>query len=346
MAKRRFRNAEEPEAAPESLTPEQRRARRRRDRELLRRGKQPPTGRSSRLRRGLLLSIPVIVIAAVLLIFAFTNLLQTPCIQFQPIPQSSGLPAFPPHNTTDFSTTWCPPGVGIVMHLHPYIKIDIEGQTVGIPPTQQATAQNPDYPSIGRNSSYPNNFPCDLPIHTHPPDPALGFPDGVVHIESPWPYIYNLTSFFYVWQQSFSGVFVNSSHPNQPIVYQPNELLGFTADATHKVELFVDGNPSSAAGSLELNTLDYVASPYPSCVATVYGTGHTILLEYVAISPAVRGTGLHPVTLATAGPDSMQYLVSLGGPLQKSADGVAESTAQAHAEFASLHWLSLRGSSA
>lgn len=342
MAKRRFRASEE-ESPVEQLTPDQRRARRRRDRELLKRGKKPPTGRSPRWRRALLLGVPAAIIVAVVLLLAFTNIFQTPCIQFSPIPASSGLPAFPPHNTTDFSTTWCPPAVGLVDHIHPYIQINIEGQSVNIPPSQPATQQNPDYPSIGRNSSYPGSYECDLPIHTHPPDPAVGFPDGVVHIESPWPYIYNLTSFFYVWQQSFSGVFVNSSHPNQPIVYQPNELLGFTADATHKVELFVDGAPSSAAGGLELNTLDYVANPYPTCLGEVYGTGHVILLEYVAISPAVQGSGLHPVGLDTAGPNAMTYMVSLGGPLQKSGSAPAESTDMAHAQFAALHWLSLRG---
>lgn len=344
MAKRRFRNADEP--LPEELTPEQRRARRRRDRELVRKGKAPPSGRPNRRRRALLLSIPVVIIVAILSVLLFTQFFQAPCIQFQPIPQSSGQPTFPLHNTTDFSGTWCPPGVGLVVHMHPYIKIDIEGQTVNIPPTQLATPQNPDFPSIGRNASYPNNYACDLPIHTHAPDPALGYPDGVVHIESPWPYVYNLSSFFYVWQQSFTGVFVNSTHPNQPIVYQPNELLGFTSDATHKVELFVDGAASTAGPSLELNTLDYVANPYPTCLAELYGTGHVILLEYASISPAVRGSGLHPATLESAPPTAMPYLVSLGGPLQKVGDIAAETTDMVHAQFASLHWLSLRGFSA
>ncbi|HYK93101.1 MAG TPA: hypothetical protein VEY07_03550, partial [Thermoplasmata archaeon] len=150
-------------------------------------------------------------------------------------------------------------------------------------------------------------------------------------------------TFFYVWQQSFTGVFVNTSHPNQPIVYQSNELLGFTADATHKVELFVDGSPSTAGPSLELNTLDYESNPYPTCIGEVYGTGHVVLLEYVSITPAVRGAGLHPALLDSAPPPAMTYLVSLGGPLQKVGDSAAASTDQAHAEFAALHWLSMRG---
>lgn len=343
MAKRRFRAGED--APLEDLTPEQRRARRRRDRELLRRGKKPPTGTRSPWRRVALLGIPAGVIVAVVLVLLFSNIFTTPCIEFTSIPASSGLPAFPPHNTTDFSQSWCPPGVTFVVHIHPYVKINIEGQAVGIPPTQAATPQTPDYPSIGRNSSYPGNYECDLPLHTHPPDAGVGFPDGVLHIESPWPYAYNLSTFFYIWQQSFSSVYVNSSHASQPIVYQSNELLGFTADATHKVELFVDGQPSSAGPSLVLNTLDYAPNPYPSCIGEVYGTGHVILLEYVQISPAVRAGALHPATLTTAGPSALPYLASLGGPLEKASNAPAESTTLAHAQFAALGWLALRGTS-
>ncbi len=337
MAKRRFRGQEP--APVEDLTPEQRRERRRRDRELIKKGKKPPTGGASQRRRILLLSVVAIVIVAVILLITFGGFFKPPCITFQPIPESSGLPAFPPHNTTDFSTTWCPSGVALEMHVHPYLQINIEGQSVGIPPTS-SQAVNP--PAIGSNSSYPGGYTCDLPIHTHPPDALAGYPDGVLHIESPWPYIYNLSTFFYVWQQSFSSVYVNTSHPSQPIVYQPNDLLGFTADANHKVELFVDGQASTAGPGLELNTLDYAASPYPSCLEAAYGTGHVIVLEYVSISPAVLGSGLHPATLATAGPNPAPYLASLGGPLEKVGDGPAVSSDRAHAELAALPWLTLR----
>jgi hypothetical protein len=341
VAKRRFRTVEAP--PEEVLTPEQRRTRRRRDRELRRKGKRPPTGRTSRSRRVLLLSVPVVVIVAVVLLLVFTNFFQTPCLKLQPIPSSSGLPAFPLHNTTDFTGTWCPPGASPVQVVFPYLRINIEGQSVGIPPTQSATSTTPDFPSIGRNASYPGNYACDLPLYTRPPLPAQGFPNGVIYLVSPWPYVYNLSAFFYVWQQSFSGVYVNTSYSNQPIVYQTNELLGFTADATHRVELFVDGAPSSAGPSLELNTLDYATGPQPQCLSELYGTGHTILLEYVSTSSTAVALQPPPAGLVTAGPNPMGYLVSLGGPLQKVGNAPASATDRAHAAFAGLAWLALKG---
>jgi len=340
VAKRRFRTPAE--TAPEQLDPAERRARRRRDRELVKRGKKVPLGRSSPWRRAALLGIPAVVIVAIVLVLLYGNLFAAPCVQFQTIPSSSGQPEFPPHNTTNFDGTWCPANVALVEHIHPYLQIKVEGQTVGIPPTQSATPQNPDWPSIGRNSTYPGGYACDLPLHTHPPEPAGGLPDGIIHVESAWPYLYNLSDFFHVWSQSFSSVFVNSSSPSQPVIYQTNNLLGFTADSTHRIDLFVDGQPSAAGPGLVLNTLDYAENPYPSCLAQKYGTGHVILLTYTTVGAAALGSGLHPGGLATAGADPMVYWTSLGGPLQKVGSAVAQATDGDHLTFAGLHWLAGR----
>jgi len=341
VAKRRFRAS--PEPAPEALSAEERRNRRRRDRELIRRGKKPPTGRSSGpWRRVLLIGVPTVVIVAVVAVLLFSNLLQAPCINFEGIPEESGPVDFPLHNTTDFTGTWCPSDVTNVEQIYPLLKISIEGQSVGIPPTQAATAQNPDWPSIGRNSSYPGGYACVLPIATHPPDASGGYPDGIIEIASPWPYSYNLSDFFHVWSTSFSSVSVNSSAPSQPIIYQPGDLLGYTADASHSIGLFVDGRPSSAGPGLVLNTLDYASGVYPSCLAKKYGTGHTILLSYTAVAPSARGAGLHPATLSTAGADPAIYEAGFGGTLQKVVDAPAKaSDAQRDAALA-LGWLTLR----
>jgi len=37
---------------------------------------------------------------------------------------------------------------------------------------------------------------------------------------------------------------------------------------------------------LDLSTLPYGSSPFPGCVASVFGTGHTILLTYTASGTA------------------------------------------------------------
>lgn len=341
MAKRRFQQAEE--APAETLTPEQRRAQRRRERSARKKGKTAKSGPTSRWRRALLLGVPAVVIIAVVLVLVFGNLFSTPCLTLQSIPEGSGVPAFPPHTTTDFSTTWCPSGVNLVEESFPYLQININGHGVGIPPTQAATSTNPDYPSIGRNSSYPGNYACNLPVATHPPLASSGYPDGTIYIASPWPYIYNLSTFFDVWAGSFSSVDVNASYSTQPIVYQPTDLLGFSSDATHKITLFVDGQVSTAGPSLELNTLDYGPSPYPTCLAEKYGTGHVIVLSYSTITPAVVGHGPRPIAGETAlGVDPELYLSSLGGLLQKVGDLPAQATDIAHATFASLGWLVLR----
>ena len=340
MAKRRFRSA--PEEPVEELTPEQRRDRRRRERELVRKGKKPPTGTRSPWRRALLLGIPVAVIAVIVGIFLFTTVFQTPCITFSPIPAGSGVPNFPAHSTTDFTGTWCPAQASTVYRVVPYLTISINGASVGIPPTTAATATHPDWPSIGRNSSYPGNYACNLPIYTLPPQTSAGMPDGAIVLSSPWNYNYNLSNFFQVWSESFSSVSVNSSYPNQPIVYQTGDLLGFTSDTTHRIALFVDGTQSAAGPNLVLNTLDYAPNPYPSCLGTKYGTGHVILLSYSSVSAAALGEVRGNTGLSTASPSPLPYLASFGGLLEKVGDVAAQATEQAHLEFAGLGWLSMR----
>jgi hypothetical protein len=79
--------------------------------------------------------------------------------------------------------------------------------------------------------------------------------------------------------------------------------------------LYVDGQPSSAGPSLELNTLDNGPNTYPSCLGEVYGTGHTIALVYgprgvTALTPSER-TPL----LATGMADPLLPLLTGDGPL-------------------------------
>ncbi|MCI4351669.1 MAG: hypothetical protein L3K15_09200, partial [Thermoplasmata archaeon] len=264
MAKRRFQRA--PEKAPEQLTPEERRDKRRRDRTA--RGKRGPKGIGSPWRRAAAVGGSGGVVIAVIVVLVVLHPFNVPCISF--VPNPSGTPAFPPHTTTDFSGTWCPSSATLVVHMHPYLRLTINGQVVPLPD------------SIGRNASYTvggSSYECALPLHTHPASPP-DFPNGVIHIESPWPYQYNLSDFFSVWSQSYASVSVNSTASNRPIIYTPNDLLGFTPDSSHAITLFVDGQVSFAGPGLVLNTLDYATSPYPACLGEVYGTGHVITLTY------------------------------------------------------------------
>jgi hypothetical protein len=298
VAKRRIQRS--PEKAPEQLTPEERREKRRRDRSA--QGKKGGKGVGSPWRRAAVVGGSSAVVVAVVVVLVVFHPFNVPCIQFTANP--SGTPAFPTHNTTDFSGTWCP-GASSVVQVYPLLRLSVNGQSVTLPN------------SIGRNTSYTMNgasYECDLPVHTSPPAPP-SYPSGTILVSSPWPYTYNLSDFFSIWAQSYASISVNSSASNRPIIYTPSDLLGYTPDSAHAISLYVDGQPSSAGPNLELNTLDNGPNTYPSCLGEVYGTGHTIALVYgprgvTALSPSER-TPL----LSTGVADPLLPLLTADGPL-------------------------------
>lgn len=270
MSKRRAQAAKKVGMEEETYAVDRRRRSRDRDRR-----RKPSTAASkgllpgkSPLRRALLLGIPAGAVVTAVVVLVFFNPFTAPCLVFQAIPAQSGTPAFPSHSTTNFNGTWCPNATSAAT-IHVQIRVAISGQLVGIPP------------AIGRNSSYTSSgrtFECDLPILTHPATPT--YPSGVVTIASPWTYVYTLGEFFSVWQQSYSGAYVNSTHASAPISYNVSEVLGFKADASHEVDLFVDGQRSSSGPGLELNTLPFTDDANPSCINTVWGSGHIIAIAY------------------------------------------------------------------
>lgn len=161
----------------------------------------------------------------------------------------------------------CPTTLGV--HIHPYLSIVIEGSNVTIPA------------DIGITS-------CNEPLHTHDTS-------GIIHLEaSSASTQYTLGDFFQIWKDTYGTISINGA--SHPIVFNSTDILGFTADSTHKVVLLVDGKPSTDYGSLVLNSLDYcsaattgppcsptaVGDPYYGSQAYPYGTGHTIVIEYVA----------------------------------------------------------------
>jgi len=285
VAKRRFRADPDAEKAPEDLSPEERRVRRREERSRSSRGKRPKEERTG-WRRGLVPGAVAVTIVAVILVlwFGVGLLFPHPCLAFTSIPNTSGTPNFPLSNTTDFTSTWCPVASPL-FSIHPELQISVNAQTVGLPP------------SIGRDTNF-TNYECVLPIHTEP-----RVSGGVFNVTSPWPYDYTLGDFFSVWQSSYVSAFVNASYSTRTIDYSSTQFLGLTVNSGHTLRLFVDGQLSSAGPSLVLNSLNYEAGSSPSCIDAVYGSGHVIALVYQTVgSGAVVGHSEHPLLWTALAP--------------------------------------------
>ncbi len=326
MAKRRLKTADDRPAA--ELTTEERRERRREERRKDGRGKRPRTPATGWRRAVLPLAAAVAIVAVVLLVaYGAGVLFQPPCLEFQPIPAQSGSPAFPAANTTasGFSTSWCP-GDTPVYQTYPELTILVSGGRVPLPP------------AIGVSSNF-SSYTCTLPIHTTPA--SAGRPATAISVESAWAYTYTLGEFFQVWQASYVSAYVNSSYSTHTIDYTSNDLLGLPADASHTLTLFVDNQPSSAGPSLALNKLDGTGATTPSCLGKLYGTGHTIEIDYHSSATAAIGGGVEGPRLATAGAvpgDGAPY----GAPQPRVAITPEVALETHHAGSERLTWLGLR----
>ncbi len=323
MSKRRGKSVDE--AAPETLTPEERRDQRKRDR-LRKKAGREPIGKPSPWRKVAIIGIPVAVIAVVAAVLVVANL-PTPCISLVPVPAESGVPAFPSHTNPNFGTSWCP-SASEVYGTAPLLTIDISGNKVSIPG------------QIGMNDTYAGNYECDLPIVTEPS--ADGLTPGTINILSDWDYEYNLSTFFDIWSETFSSVAVSSSATSQPIVYQSNDILGYTSNTSEGVYLFVDNQLSSQGPLLDISTLDNTLTPYPSCLGNIYGTGHTILITYsnsTAHSYVPMGDGVDDVT-QVANPEAAALLFNGAEPHFGFLTPMVQATAKLL--HSSLDWLELR----
>ena len=169
------------------------------------------------------------------------------------------------------------------IHVHPYIRISILGTSVPIP------AQ------IG----FLKSGQCTEQIHTHDTS-------GIIHVELGQSDVnsnYTLNDFFRVWYATFATVSFNGT--SHPVEFSNNDILGYKSDATHKVIVLVDNATVVNGSGVPLEQLDYCNSRipastppcYPSTANTTgsisdplwngttnypYGTGHTIVIEYVS----------------------------------------------------------------
>ena len=173
----------------------------------------------------------------------------------------------------------CLPQEYLSLHVHPYLRIIIEGQPIQIP-----AAIGIRDPRFDQGIAVAGS--CFEPLHTHDSS-------GIIHIEAPDPNAqYTLGDFFAVWRATFPTITIGDKA--FPVDFDANEILGHKAGGGHSVRLLVDGKPSAPRTSLVLNGLDYcsaqsmsppcfptaVGNPYPPQVYQRYGTGHTIVLEY------------------------------------------------------------------
>lgn len=312
--------------APSDDAEEPRRGRSAEDRKRAARSKKPKDGplwRRALIPAGVVVAIIVVVLVV---IWGTGNLFAPPCLALQPIPATSGTPAFPNATTTDFSRTWCPDDTSVLVS-YPSVQITVNGQSVGLPD------------SIGRSSNF-TDYTCDLPIETQ--SSAAGLGSNIVEISSPWPYEYTLGDLFAVWADSYTTAKVNASYTTSTIDYTSSQLLGLPIDAAHVVTLFVDNQPNSAGPSLDLSTTSYLSDVYPTCIGTVYGTGHTILIQYKSASGTSAGIGQRGPVLETAGTSGALVGLEYDSPLPRVTQTAEGSASFDQAKDASFAWLAIR----
>lgn len=121
---------------------------------------------------------------------------------------------------------------GVALHVHPRLQILVNGENITIP----------------ANVGIPAGHACLEPVHTHDTS-------GTIHVESPdTTTLYTLGQFFQIWSATYHTVTVDGSA--HPVVFNSTDILGFSADTSHKIVMLVNGSPSSEFGSLVLNSLD------------------------------------------------------------------------------------------
>ena len=121
---------------------------------------------------------------------------------------------------------------GLSMHIHPTVRVFIDGQEQVVPPDTNITAQGM------------------FPMHTH-----AGDPPGKIHIEvserseTPGPdaYTFRIQDFFDLWR-------FTTGDPTR--VFNSQSFLGRPIDANHRVTVTVDGQPSAELENTIVNNTD------------------------------------------------------------------------------------------
>ena len=109
------------------------------------------------------------------------------------------------------------------LHVHPSLRLFVDGREQVIPANTNIT---------------PRGL---YPLHVHEGEP------GVLHVESNEIYTYRLRDFFDLWR-------FTTNDPTR--VFNGQQFLGRPIDATHRVTVTVDGQPSAALENTVLNNAD------------------------------------------------------------------------------------------
>ena len=169
----------------------------------------------------------------------------------------------------------CVPPGNLAEHIHPYLRIDIQGQYVSIPG------------DVGYSSA------CAEPVLTHDGS-------GILHIETGTMQNVTLGQFFEVWAawaKMGSQYAPTLNGATLPVVFNSTDILGFRANSTMAVTLLVNGTPYSGSdpGQLILNEYDYctATSSAPPCSPTAtdsppyynggtypWATNQTLVIQY------------------------------------------------------------------
>ncbi len=163
------------------------------------------------------------------------------------------------------------------IHVHPYLRILIDGQNVVIPG------------EVG----FFNGGTCLEPIHTHDAS-------GILHVElnaADKNQNFTLGDFFRIWSATPGMNTVSFNGTTHPVSFSSTNILGYMTDSTHRVVVRVDNQTVANPSLIPLEQLDYCSAAntsVPPCAPTAggnplwkgtsnypYGTGHTIVIEYV-----------------------------------------------------------------
>ncbi len=112
---------------------------------------------------------------------------------------------------------------GTVLHIHQHLDIFVHGKPVAVPA------------NIGISQT--ESFISDLHVHNT---------SGVIHVESPIKKDFSFGQFMDVW-----GVKLDNSH-----------LGSYTADATNKLILYVDGQPATDMRAVKLDAHEELVLTY------------------------------------------------------------------------------------
>ena len=165
--------------------------------------------RNQRLRLGSIIGGVILVIALVAVLLVATHQ--------GPSPTSKG--GLQPASGQVVDGMACTSSEQLVFHIHSYLEIYVNGQSVTVPPGAGIVAP----PGSGGSALGSDGLKtCLYPLHVHDTEP------NIVHIESPIVKTYTLGNFFDIWGKSLSatdvmGNPVDSAHQ---VVYQVFDASG------------------------------------------------------------------------------------------------------------------------